>query len=241
MDNLAIEMNVISQAHEIGIERLLFLGSSCIYPRLAEQPIREDSLLTGPLEPTNRAYAIAKIAGLEMCRAYRRQHGASFISLMPTNILGPGDNYHPENSHVVAALIRRMHEAACTGAEAVTVWGSGTPRREFLYSDDLADACVFALEHYDGEDALNVGTGVDLTIAELAREIADVVGYRGRIVFDRSRPDGTPRKVLDVSRLAALGWRARTPLSEALRLSYRDFLDHHAAEQLPHPAEIQRP
>jgi len=223
-DNLAIALNTIHAAYRSGVMKLLFLGSSCIYPRLASQPITEDELLSGPLEPTNEWYAIAKIAGIKLCQAYRRQHDADFISLMPTNLYGPGDNYHPENSHVVAALIRRFHEAKQSGIDSVVVWGTGTPRREFLFVDDLADACIFALENYADEPHVNVGTGQDTTIAEFAGLVADVVGYQGKIVFDASRPDGAPRKLLEVSKLRALGWNARTPLHEGLKQAYADFL-----------------
>src|SRR5499425_366775 len=203
-DNLAIALNVIRGAHAAGVEKLLYLGSSCIYPKLAPQPMHEEMLLTGPLEPTNEWYAVAKIAGIKLVEAYRRQYGADFVSLMPTNLYGPGDNYHPEHSHVPAALIRRFHEAKLTKAASVLVWGTGRPRREFLAVDDLADACVFALKNYSGDQFLNVGTGRDMTIAEFARLVADVVGYEGDIVFDHSRPDGAPQKLLDVSRLTRL-------------------------------------
>lgn len=223
-ENLVIASNVIEAAHRNGVEKLLFLGSSCIYPRLAEQPIREEALLTGPLEPTNEWYAIAKIAGIKLCQAYRRQYGADYISLMPTNLFGPGDNYHPEHSHVVGALLRRFHEAKLAGAPEVVVWGTGQVRREFLFVDDLADACVFALEHYSDEMYLNCGTGTDITIAELAATVAKVTGYQGRITYDTTKPDGTPRKVMDVSRLAALGWRATTDLETGLRVAYTDFV-----------------
>ena len=222
-DNLAIALNVVRAAHATGVKKLMFLGSSCIYPRVASQPITEDELLTGPLEPTNEWYAVAKIAGIKLCQAYRRQYGADFISVMPTNLYGPGDNYHPQDSHVPAALIRRFHEAKVSAAPSVAVWGTGTPRREFLAADDLADACVFVMKHYSGDGFLNVGTGEDIAIADFARLVADVVGYRGEIVFDTSRPDGTPRKLLDVSKLAALGWRAKTPLREGLAAAYADF------------------
>ncbi len=223
-DNLAIELNLIRGSHAAGVRKLLFLGSSCIYPKLAPQPMTEDMLLTGPLEPTNEWYAVAKIAGIKLVEAMRRQVGADFISVMPTNLYGPGDNYHPEHSHVPAALIRRMHEAKLAGADAVTVWGSGTPYREFLFVDDLADACVFVLKNYSDIGFLNVGTGNDVTVAEFARMVADVVGFKGELAFDPSRPDGTPRKLLDVSRLTALGWRARTDLRVGLAAAYRDFL-----------------
>jgi len=223
-ENLAIARNTIEGSRRAGAQKLLFLGSSCIYPRLAEQPMREDELLKGPLEPTNQWYAVAKIAGIKLCQAYRRQYGADFISVMPTNVYGPGDNYHPENSHVVAALIRRFHQSKQDGAPAVTVWGTGKPRREFLFVDDLADACVFLLENYSGEQHVNVGSGEEVTIAEFAALIAEVVGYRGKLVFDPSRPDGVPRKLLDSSKLAAMGWRARTPLRAGLEQTYSAFL-----------------
>ncbi|MCZ8375098.1 MAG: GDP-L-fucose synthase [Beijerinckiaceae bacterium] len=222
--NMMIAANVIDAAWRNGVQKLLYLGSSCIYPREAPQPIPETALLTGTLEPTNEWYAIAKIAGMKLTQAYRRQCGADYISLMPTNLYGKGDNYHPENSHVIAALLRRFHEAKATGAAEVAIWGTGTPRREFLYVDDFAEAALFALERHSSEDFMNVGTGQDLTIADLAREIAGVVGFTGKLVFDTSRPDGTPRKLLDVSRIQALGWQARTPLREGLRIAYADFL-----------------
>src|SRR5438445_6762282 len=223
-DNVAIAANVIHAAHLYGAEKLLFLGSSCIYPRLAAQPLREDSVLTGPLEPTNEPYAIAKIAGIKMAEAYRSQYGSDFISVMPTNHYGPGDNYHPEYSHVVAALIRRFHEAKVSGVRNVVVWGTGTPRREFLYVDDMADACIHLMKNYSADELVNIGTGEDITIAEFARVVAATVGYSGEISFDPSRPDGTPRKLLDVSRLAKLGWRARTSLEDGIRLAYRAYL-----------------
>jgi GDP-L-fucose synthase len=223
-ENLIIATNVIHAAHVNGAEKLMFLGSSCIYPKLAAQPLREDSMLTGPLEPTNEPYAIAKIAGIKMVEAYRSQYGADFINVMPTNLYGPGDNYHPEYSHVVAALIRRFHEAKVAGVSDVVVWGTGTPRREFLYVDDMADACIHLMKTYSDEELVNIGTGEDITIAEFARVVAAAVGYSGRISFDTSKPDGTPRKLLDVSRLAALGWRARTSLIEGIKLAYQAFL-----------------
>jgi GDP-L-fucose synthase len=223
-DNLMIALNVIHAAHRHGVEKLMFLGSSCIYPKLAPQPMNEAQLLQGPLEPTNEPYAIAKIAGIKLAESYRRQYGADFISVMPTNLYGPGDNYHPENSHVAAALIRRFHEARLAGTPTVTVWGTGTPRREFLYVDDLADACVHLMKTYSDEALVNIGTGEDVTIRELAELVAETVGYRGELVFDTTKPDGTPRKLLDVSRLAALGWRAGTPLREGLAMAYADFL-----------------
>jgi len=224
-DNLAIAANVIHAAHINRTEKLMFLGSSCIYPKLAAQPLREDAILTEPLEPTNEPYAIAKIAGIKMVEAYRSQYGDDFINVMPTNLYGPGDNYHPEYSHVVAALIRRFHEAKVSGAANVAVWGTGTPRREFLYVDDMADACIHLMKNYSGEELVNIGTGEDITIAEFARVVAAATGYTGTIGFDATRPDGTPRKLLDVSRLAALGWRARTSLEDGIRLAYRAFLD----------------
>jgi GDP-L-fucose synthase len=223
-DNLAIAANVIQAAHLNGCEKLMFLGSSCIYPKLAAQPLREDCMLTGRLEPTNEPYAIAKIAGIKMTEAYRSQYGSDFISVMPTNLYGPGDNYHPEYSHVVAALIRRFHEAKVSGARNVVVWGTGTPRREFLYVDDLADACIHLMKNYSEGQLINIGTGEDITIAEFARVVAATVGYIGEISFDTSRPDGTPRKLLDVSRLASLGWRATTSLQDGIRLAYQAFL-----------------
>ncbi|MEW6465369.1 MAG: GDP-L-fucose synthase [Pseudomonadota bacterium] len=232
-DNLAIALHVIDAAHRFGVRRLLFLGSSCIYPRLAPQPMTEDALLTGPLEPTNEPYAIAKIAGIKLCESYRRQHGCDFRSVMPTNLYGPGDNYHPENSHVVPALIRRFHEARRAGARSVTLWGTGTPRREFLHVDDMAAACLHVLALPEAvytaatrpqQGHLNVGSGSDVTIAELAQAIARVVGFEGELVFDTSRPDGAPRKLMDSSRLRALGWAPRIGLEEGLRHAYQDFL-----------------
>jgi GDP-L-fucose synthase len=223
-DNLAIAANVIHAAHLHQAEKLMFLGSSCIYPKLAPQPLREDAMLTGLLEPTNEPYAIAKIAGIKMAEAYRSQYGSDFISVMPTNLYGPGDNYHPEYSHVVAALIRRFHEAKLSRAAEVVVWGTGTPRREFLYVDDMADACVHLMKTYSSPEMVNIGTGEDITIAEFARVVTDAVGYAGTISFDTSRPDGTPRKLLDVSRLEKLGWRAQTSLEEGIRRAYRAYL-----------------
>src|SRR6516225_2368140 len=224
-DNLAIATNVIHAAHLNRTEKLLFLGSSCIYPKLAPQPLREDSMLTGPLESTNEPYAIAKIAGIKMVEAYRTQYGSDFINVMPTNLYGPGDNYHPEYSHVVAALIRRFHEAKLAGAANVVVWGTGTPRREFLYVDDMADACVHLMKTYSGMDMVNIGTGEDISIADFARLVASVVDYAGAISYDASRPDGTPQKLLDVSRLKKLGWRARTSLQDGIRLAYQAYLN----------------
>lgn len=222
-DNIAIAANVIHAAHINGAEKLMFLGSSCIYPKFAPQPLREESVLTGPLEPTNEPYAIAKIAGIKMAEAYRSQYGSDFISVMPTNLYGPGDNYHPELSHVVAALIRRFHEAKMSGARTVAVWGTGTPRREFLYVDDMADACVHLIKTYSGAELINVGTGEDIAIAEFARVVAEIVGYRGEISFDTSRPDGTPRKLLDIGRLTKLGWRATTSLHDGLEQAYAAY------------------
>ena len=215
---------MIHAAHVNGVEKLMFLGSSCIYPKLAPQPLREDSMLTGPLEPTNEPYAIAKIAGIKMVEAYRSQYDSDFINVMPTNLYGRGDNYHPEYSHVVAALIRRFHEARVSGVNNVVVWGTGTPRREFLYVDDMADACVHLMKTYSGDELVNIGTGEDITIAEFARVVAATVGYAGEISFDASKPDGTPRKLLDVSRLAKLGWRASTSLEDGIRLAYQAYL-----------------
>jgi GDP-L-fucose synthase len=224
-DNLAIAANVIHAAYLNRVEKLMFLGSSCIYPKLAPQPLHEDAILTGPLEVTNEPYAIAKIAGIKMVEAYRSQYGCDYINVMPTNLYGPGDNYHPEYSHVVAALIRRFHEAALSGVSNVTVWGTGTPRREFLYVDDMADACVHLMKVYSASEMVNIGTGEDITIADFARVVASTVGYTGSISYDTSRPDGTPRKLLDVSRLAQLGWRARTSLEDGMRLAYRAYLN----------------
>ena len=224
-DNLIMAANVIEASRQVGVEKLMFLGSSCIYPKFAPQPIREEVLLSGPLEPTNEWYALAKIAGLKLCAAYRRQFGCDFISVQPTNLYGPGDNFHPEHSHVPAGLIRRFHEAKIEGRASVSVWGSGTPRREFLFVDDLADACVFVMRHYSADEPLNIGTGEDLTISDFARLVADVLNYKGKIVFDQSKPDGTPRKVLDVSRLAELGWQSQMRLRRGLERTYQAFLE----------------
>ncbi len=223
-DNLAIGLNVIRGSYKAGVKKLLALGSSCIYPRLAPQPMSEDALLSGPLEPTNEWYAVAKIAAIKLCQAYRKQHGADFVAVMPTNLYGAGDNYHPEHSHVPAALIRRFHEGKLANAPSVTVWGTGTPRREFLSADDLADACVFVMKHYSGHGFLNIGTGEDITIAEFAGLVRDVVGFRGRIDFDTARPDGPPRKLLDVARLKALGWTPKVSLRDGLAAAYADFV-----------------
>jgi GDP-L-fucose synthase len=222
-DNLMIEANVLNGAAAAGVGKLLFLGSSCIYPRLAPQPISEEALLTGPLEPTNEAYAVAKIAGLKLAAAYRSQHGCDFISAMPTNLYGPGDNYDLETSHVLAALIRRAHEAKAAGAEALTIWGTGTPRREFLHVDDCADALVHLMKVYSDTPPINVGCGEDISIRDLAHLVSEVVGFTGRIETDPSRPDGTPRKLLDVARLAALGWRSRIGLREGVASTYENF------------------
>lgn len=225
-DNLAIAANVIEAARRTGVERLLFLGSSCAYPRDAAQPIAEHALLTGRLEPTNAWYAVAKIAGVKLCQAYRRQHGCDYVAAMPCNLYGPGDNFDPLGSHVIPGLMRRMHEAKGADAASVTVWGSGRPRREFLHVDDAAAACLTILTRYSGEAAVNVGAGTDVTVADLARRIARTVGFAGTLDFDPARPDGTPRKVLDVRRMAALGWRARIGLDEGLARTYRWYLDH---------------
>ena len=223
-DNLAIALNVMRAAIAAKVKKLMFLGSSCVFPRDAAQPMTEDLLLTGSLEPTNEWYAVAKIAGIKLAQAYRRQFGADFISVMPTNLYGPGDNYHPDNSHVPAALIRRFHEAKVKGAEEVVVWGTGKPKREFMAADDLGDACVFVMKHYSDEGFLNIGTGQEVSIKEFAQVVAEIVGYRGKLVFDASRPDGPPRKRLDISRLTALGWTAKTPLREGMKAAYADFL-----------------
>lgn len=223
-ENLAIQNNVIHQAYLHRVKKLLFLGSSCIYPKLAPQPLKEEYLLTGLLEPTNEPYAIAKIAGIKLCDAYRDQYGCNFISVMPTNLYGYNDNYHPENSHVLPALIRKFHEAKTSGAASVTVWGTGSPLREFLFADDLADACYFLMQEYNEAGLVNIGTGLDLSIKDLALLIKEVVGFTGDLVFDTSKPDGTPRKLLDVSKLHKLGWKHRIALQEGLALAYQDFL-----------------
>lgn len=223
-ENLLIEANVVHAAHLAGVQRMMFLGSSCIYPRDCPQPIREEYLLTGPLEATNEPYAIAKIAGIKLCESYNRQYGRRYVSVMPTNLYGPNDNYDLDSSHVLPALLRKAHEARERGDRRLVVWGTGTPRREFLHVDDLADACVFLMERDVDATLLNIGTGEDLTIAELARRVCLAVGFDGQLSFDTSKPDGTPRKLLDVSKLAALGWRATTPLDEGIRAAYADFL-----------------
>jgi len=230
-DNVMMEANVIEGSRRAGVEKLLFLGSSCIYPKHAPQPMSEDVLLTGELEPTNEPYAIAKIAGLKLCDAYRDQHGCNFISAMPTNLYGPGDNYHPENSHVLPALVRRFHEAKVNGASEVVCWGTGSPRREFLHVDDLAQACLHLMDVHNDAGWVNVGTGEDVTIKELAETVARVVGYEGELVWDTTKPDGTPRKLLDVSKMTSLGWRATTPLERGIEAVYVDFqhaLQHEA-------------
>ncbi len=232
-DNLAIELNVIDAAYRHGVRKLLFLGSSCIYPKFAAQPIREESLLQGPLEPTNECYAVAKIAGIKLCQAYWLQHGFRAISLMPANLYGPGDNFDLESSHVAPALIRKFHEARQDGRPEVDIWGTGTPRRELLHVDDLASAALLLMEIYDGPQIVNVGTGEDVTIRELAGIVRDVVGYEGRLVFDASKPDGTPRKLLDVSRLRALGWAPKIQLQEGIRETYRWYLQHAASASRP--------
>jgi GDP-L-fucose synthase len=224
-ENLAIATNVIHAARITGVKKLLFLGSSCIYPRMAQQPMREEDLLSGPLEPTNEWYAIAKIAGIKLCQAYRRQFACDFISVMPTNLFGPGDRYDLLDGHVVAALIMKIHAAKESNCPTVELWGSGTPRREFLYSEDLADACVFIMKNYSDEMFLNVGTGRDMTILELAEGIAEIIGWHGRFIFDRSKPDGMPRKVMDVSRLSALGWTAPTDFKSGMREAYRWYVN----------------
>jgi GDP-L-fucose synthase len=229
LENLQIQNNVIDAAYRHGAEKLVFLGSSCIYPKLAPQPIREDYLLTGALEPTNEWYAIAKIAGIKLCQAYRRQYGFNAISLMPTNLYGPGDNFDLQNSHVLPALIRKFHEAKLRGDREVVMWGTGTPRREFLHVDDLADAVVHLAKTYGGEDMVNIGVGEDIAIRELAELVKDITGYEGAIVNDTSKPDGTPRKLLDVSRLEGLGWKAKIPLREGIEQTYRWFLEHQTA------------
>jgi len=232
-ENLAIQTNVIDAAYKNGVSKLLFLGSSCIYPKMAPQPIREEYMMTGPLEPSNEWYAIAKIAGIKMCQAYRRQYGFPAISIMPTNLYGPGDNFDLQDSHVLPALMRKLHEARLAGAQQVTVWGSGSPKREFLHANDLADAAVFLMRNYDGEQAINVGTGSDLTIAELARLMQKVIGYHGELVFDHSKPDGTPRKLLDVSKLHALGWRHKIELEDGIAETYSWYQAHAAPVATP--------
>ncbi|RXK87359.1 GDP-L-fucose synthase [Filimonas effusa] len=223
-DNLMIEANIIHSAYKYGVKKLMFLGSSCIYPKLAPQPLQEEYLLTGPLEQTNEPYAIAKITGIKLCEAYRDQYGCNFISVMPTNLYGIGDNYHASNSHVLPALIRRFHEAKVNNDSSVTVWGTGKPKREFLYADDLAEACVYLMEKYNERELINIGTGEDLSIKELAETVKKIVGFGGELLFDESKPDGTPRKLMDVSKLASFGWKYHTPLEEGIKSAYQDFL-----------------
>jgi GDP-L-fucose synthase len=223
-DNLLIVANIVHASYANNVTKLLFLGSSCIYPKMAPQPIKEEYLLTGELEHTNEPYAIAKIAGIKLCESYRDQYGANYISVMPTNMYGLNDNYHPQNSHVLPALIRRFHEAKVSGLEEVSIWGSGNPRREFLYADDLADACLFLMNNYNDKDIVNIGCGEDISIKELAGLVKEATGFEGKLVFDTSKPDGTPRKLLDVSRAHSLGWRHKTPLKEGLKTAYQDFL-----------------
>ncbi len=226
-ENLMIEANIIHAAATNAVTKLMFLGSSCIYPKMAPQPLKEDYLLTGTLEPTNEPYAIAKIAGIKMCEAYRRQYSCNFISVMPTNLYGFGDNYDLNNSHVLPALIRKMHEAKVSTAEEVVVWGTGTPKREFLFADDLAEACIFLMENYNEEQLVNIGTGEDLSIADLATLVKDIVGFNGKLVFDSTKPDGTPRKLMDVTKLHNLGWKHTIELSEGIKMAYKDFLENH--------------
>jgi len=225
-DNLMIEANIIQAAHQYGVKKLMFLGSSCIYPKMAPQPLKEEYLLEGPLEQTNEPYAIAKIAGIKLSEAYRDQYGCNFISVMPTNLYGKGDNYDLEKSHVLPALIRKFHEAKTKGDKTVTVWGTGSPKREFLYADDLAEACIYLMENYDGREFVNIGTGEDLSIKELAGLVSKEVGFEGEIVFDTSKPDGTPRKLMDVSKLHSMGWKHSIELPEGIKLSYEDFLSN---------------
>ena len=230
-DNILIRLNLIDAAWKSGVRKSLFLGSSCIYPKLAPQPLKEEYLLTGALEPTNEWYAVAKIAGIKMCQAYRKQHGFNAINPMPANLYGPGDNFDLDSSHVLPALIRKFHEAKFAGSQCVDVWGTGIPRREFLYVDDLADACLFLMNNYDDGDIINVGCGEDVSIAELARIVQDVVGFQGDIRFDTSRPDGTPRKLLDVSRITALGWHPQVPLLDGIERTYRSFLSRQSGNR----------
>ncbi|WP_183566102.1 GDP-L-fucose synthase [Mucilaginibacter sp. SP1R1] len=228
-ENLLMECNIIHSAYVAGVKKLMFLGSSCIYPKMAPQPLKEEYLLTGPLEYTNEPYAIAKIAGIKLCETYRDQYGCNFISVMPTNLYGIGDNYHPTNSHVLPAMIRKFHEAKINGDKTVTIWGTGTPQREFLYADDLAEACLFLMEQYNEKELINVGTGDDLSIAELATLVKKVLGYEGDLVFDTTKPDGTPRKLMDVSKLHSLGWQHHTTLADGILSAYNDFTDKHTA------------
>lgn len=224
-ENMVIETNIIHAAHMYSVKKLLFLGSSCIYPKFAKQPITESELLTGPLEPTNEYYAIAKIAGLKLCEAYRKQHNDNFISLMPTNLYGPGDNYHLQNSHVLPAMIRKFHEAKSGNLPSVTVWGTGSPKREFLHVDDLANACIYLMLHYNDQEHVNVGTGEDIRIKEVAELVQEIIGYKGTIIFDTSKPDGTPRKLLNVTKLHSLGWKHTIEIREGIKKTYASFLD----------------
>jgi GDP-L-fucose synthase len=224
-DNLMMEANIIEAAYRSEVTKLMFLGSSCIYPKMAPQPLKEEYLLSGYLEPTNEPYAIAKIAGIKLCESYRDQYGCNFISVMPTNLYGTGDNYHPENSHVLPALIRRFHEAKEEGLEKVTVWGTGTPMREFLFADDLAKACVFLMETYNEKELINIGTGTDISIRDLATMVREITGYQGALEFDTTKPDGTPKKLLDVSRLHALGWKHTVALKDGIGIAYKDFME----------------
>lgn len=230
-ENLMIESNIIYAAYKNNVSKLMFLGSSCIYPKMAPQPLKEEYLLTGPLEYTNEPYAIAKIAGIKLCEAFRDQYGCNFISVMPTNLYGIGDNYHPQNSHVLPALIRRIHEAKENKIAQVTIWGTGTPRREFLFSDDLAEACVFLMQTYNDKELINVGVGEDVSIRELAELVKEVVGYKGAFVFDTSKPDGTPRKLMDVNKLHSLGWKHTIALADGIKLAYQDFLKKELVKQ----------
>ena len=225
-DNLMMECNVIKAAHDLKVKKLLFLGSSCIYPKMASQPLRESSLLTGSLEYTNEPYAVAKIAGVKLCENFREQYGDDFISVMPTNLFGIGDSYHPKNAHVLPALIRKFHEAKVNGKADVEIWGTGTPRREFMFADDLADACLFLMEHYSEKELINIGTGEDMPIKDLARLVGEIVGFDGELIFDTSKPDGTPRKLMDVTMLHNLGWKHKTSLEEGIGLAYRDFVEN---------------
>jgi len=227
-ENLQIQNNIIHSSYLNDVKKLMFLGSSCIYPKLAPQPLKEDYLLTGPLEPTNEPYAIAKIAGIKMCDAYRSQYGCNYISVMPTNLYGYNDNYHPQNSHVLPALIRRFHEAKINNTPEVTIWGTGTPKREFLFADDLAEACYYLMQNYNEEGLVNIGTGEDISIKDLALLIKDIIGYEGEIKFDTSKPDGTPRKLMDVSKLHSKGWHHKIALGDGIKLAYEDFLAHQA-------------
>ncbi len=231
-ENLAIQNNVIHSAYETGVKKLMFLGSSCIYPKLAPQPLKEDYLLSGFLEETNEPYAIAKIAGIKLCEAYRSQYGCDFISVMPTNLYGPNDNYDLQKSHVLPAMIRKFHEAKASGNESVTLWGTGSPMREFLHADDLAEACAYLMENYSQPEFINVGTGTDVTIKELAETVSKIVGFEGELIWDTTKPDGTPRKLMDVSRLHAQGWKHTIDLKEGIALAYQDFLEHHETLRL---------